>query len=130
MASRHQLPVDFLDQLVHAIAEELMHFAEAALGVEGGVVEVVALEAEGIHDVIADELEEGGLGFGKFLLGGNAGVAAERSRASASHSARNCASMRSRATCSGFWFGLWDMEANFQYGLHQPATECDRLKAN
>ena len=38
-----------------------MHFAEAALGVEGGVVEVVALEVEGGHDVIADEFEPGDL---------------------------------------------------------------------
>ncbi len=34
------------DDWLHAIAEELVHFAEAALGVEGGEVEVVALEAE------------------------------------------------------------------------------------
>ena len=33
------------------------------MGVEGGEVEVVALKAEGGHDVVADELEEGGLGF-------------------------------------------------------------------
>jgi len=50
---RHQLPVEFLDQLVHLIAEELVHFAETALGIEGGVVEVVAFEAEGGDDVVA-----------------------------------------------------------------------------
>lgn len=66
---RYQFPVDFLDQLVHRIAEELVHCAEAALGVEGGEVEVVALEAEGCHDVVADELVEGCLGFVEGLAG-------------------------------------------------------------
>lgn len=38
--------VEVVDDLVHLAAEELVHFAEAALGVEGGVVEVVALVGE------------------------------------------------------------------------------------
>lgn len=68
-ASSHQLPVDFLNQRIHAIAEELVNFAEAALGVEGGEVEVVALEAEGGHEVVADHFQEGGLGGGEGLAG-------------------------------------------------------------
>jgi hypothetical protein len=57
--SRHQLPVEFLNQLIHLIAKELVHFAEAALGIEGGVVEVVALEAERLHDGVAEGRELG-----------------------------------------------------------------------
>ena len=60
--SRRQLLVQFSDERVNTFAEELIHFAEAALGVEGRVFEVFGVEAEGIHDVVADELEPGGLG--------------------------------------------------------------------
>jgi hypothetical protein len=72
--SRHHLPVEFLNHLIHLIAKELVYFAEAALGVEGGVVEVVALEAERRHDVVADELKEGGLALSEFFLSGDTGV--------------------------------------------------------
>jgi len=69
-----QALVEFFDKDVHGVAEKLVHFAKAALGIKGGVFEVFALEAEEGCDVVADELEEGGLAFGELSLGGDAGM--------------------------------------------------------
>ena len=68
-SSSDKVFVEFMDKSVHLVTEELVHFAEAALGVEGGEVEVVALDAAGGHDVVADELGPGCLGFVKWLTG-------------------------------------------------------------
>ena len=49
--------VQFSDQRLHPITEELEHFAEAAGAVKGGHVEIVALEVERGAYVVADHLQ-------------------------------------------------------------------------
>lgn len=46
-----------------------MHLAQAALGVEGGHFQVVAVQVEGAGDVVADHVEPGHLFFVEFLAG-------------------------------------------------------------
>jgi hypothetical protein len=52
--SRRQLPIQFLNHLGQFRAKELVHLAQAALGVEGGVFKVVYFNAEVGGDVVAD----------------------------------------------------------------------------
>jgi hypothetical protein len=52
--SRRQLPIQFLNHLGQFRAKELVHLAQAALGVEGGVFKVVYFNAKVGGDVVAD----------------------------------------------------------------------------
>jgi len=65
----NQVFIELGDDGIELVAEELVHFAEAALGIEGGVFEVFALKTEGGSDVVADHLQPSGLGFIKRLAG-------------------------------------------------------------
>jgi hypothetical protein len=64
----------FLNQLIHRLAEELVYFAEAALGVEGGgaLADVgIPLGAdEGVLGIEVDGLEIGGAGLDDEFHGG------------------------------------------------------------
>ena len=53
--------VEFVEQPRQLGAKELMRLAESALLAEGGVVEVVGLDAQARRDVVADEGEPGAL---------------------------------------------------------------------
>lgn len=67
--SRRKRLVHFVDDAIHDFTEQGVHFAEAALRIKRRVVEVFAFEVVGGDDVVADELEPGGLGVGEGLAG-------------------------------------------------------------
>ena len=54
---RHQLQVELFEQAEEFIPKQLVCLAEAALLVEGGVLEVAHLHADAARDVVADGLQ-------------------------------------------------------------------------
>src|SRR5262249_8314169 len=59
--SRGQHLVEFVEQLRKIVAEKLMGFSQPAALAEGGVVEIVRLDADCRGDVIADKFKPGAL---------------------------------------------------------------------
>ena len=53
--SRYQLPVHLLNQRVHLLTKQLIHFPQPAQRIERRILEIIAFEAEGGRDVVADE---------------------------------------------------------------------------